>query len=216
VAFGEIYQFERMWPTLEQPWYFTDPYDVAVDRNGYVYISDEMNSQIQKFTADGQFVSKWGREGEGDKPGPGEFNSPRGIDVDNDNFVYVADSQNHRIQKFTSDGNFVSEWGAEGSEDGNFDRPYGVATDTIGYIYVADTYNNRIQKFTADGQFITKWGISGSGDKEFKLPYSIAVDSKSGYVYVADTKKSPHQEIYRKRRILRMGNRKQRRRIPRS
>jgi len=54
----EEYQFERMWPTLQQPWYFSDPYGVAVDNNGFIYLADTYNNRIQKFTVDGQFVGK--------------------------------------------------------------------------------------------------------------------------------------------------------------
>jgi DNA-binding beta-propeller fold protein YncE len=53
----EIYKFERMWPTLQQPWYSSKPRDIAVDSDGYVYMADSWNHRIQKFTADGQFVA---------------------------------------------------------------------------------------------------------------------------------------------------------------
>ena len=64
-----------------------------------------------------------------------------------DGSVYVADQFNHRIQKFTSEGVFVSEWGTEGSGDGQFNWPGGVAVASDGSVYIADTGNDRIQKF---------------------------------------------------------------------
>ncbi len=172
-------RFERMWPTLEQPWYFIDPYDVAIDNDGYVYVVNEDNSLIQKFTGDGQLVTQWGKEGSGD----GEMIMPRGIAADKNGYIYVTDTENHRIQKFTWDGQFVTQWGKEGGGDGEFDRPYAIAADSTGYIYVADTYNHRIQKFTAKGEFVSKWGIS---EQDFN-PHSIATDNKGEYIYVADT-----------------------------
>ncbi|MFC2020084.1 6-bladed beta-propeller [Chloroflexota bacterium] len=99
--------------------------------------------------------------------------------------VYVADYDNHRIQKFDSDGNFITKWGEQGSGDGQFYNPARVAIDTSGNVYVADRGNFRIQKFDSDGNFITKWGSFGSGDGQLWNPFGVAVDS-SGNVYVAD------------------------------
>jgi hypothetical protein len=62
----EIYRFERMWPTLQQPWYFSQPSGVAVDSNGCVFVLDSDLQRIQKFTSEGRFVTKWGSRGTGD------------------------------------------------------------------------------------------------------------------------------------------------------
>ena len=67
--------------------------------------------------------------------------------VDAGGNVYVADTYNNRIQKFTDDGTFVTKWGSEGSSEGQFSLPFGVAVDDLGNIYVADNHNQRIQKF---------------------------------------------------------------------
>ncbi len=85
----------------------------------------------------------WGSWGSGD----GQFISPAGVAVDSSGNVYVADTGNHRIQKFTSDGHFVTKCGVEGSGDGQFRNPADVAVDSSGNVYVADTGNHRIQKF---------------------------------------------------------------------
>jgi DNA-binding beta-propeller fold protein YncE len=61
--------------------------------------------------------------------------------------VYVTENDNHRIQKFTSDGEFLVSWGSEGTADGQFNRPEGVDVDPFGRVLVADTGNNRIQIF---------------------------------------------------------------------
>jgi tripartite motif-containing protein 71 len=68
--------------------------------------------------------------------------------VASDGSVYVADTDNHRIQKFTYEGVFVSKWGARGSGDGKFQDPVGVAAASDGSVYVADRSNHRIQKFS--------------------------------------------------------------------
>ncbi|MFH0813304.1 MAG: C13 family peptidase [Pseudomonadota bacterium] len=185
----EEYRFERVLPTLRQPWYFDAPAQaIAVDGRGFVYLADAgadawNHHCIQKFTSDGQFVTKWGSYGSGD----GEFNVPSGIAVDGSGFVYVAESGNCRIQKFTPDGQFVAKWGSEGSGDGEFYVPHGIAVDGSGFVYVTDTYNYRIQKFTSDGRFVAKWGSWKDREVgEFDDVSGIAVDG-SGFVYVGDT-----------------------------
>lgn len=180
-AAGQSYKFQRMWPTLQQPWYFSGPSYIALDKKGAVFVTDRWNHRIQKFSPDGIFITKWGRYGTGN----GEFDSPHGVAVDHNGFVYVADQGNHRIQKFSPDGVFITKWGGRGTGNGEVDTPYGIAVDNSGFLYVADEGNHRIQKFTPDGVFITKWGTFGTGDGQFKCPASIAVDSQ-GFVYVTD------------------------------
>jgi DNA-binding beta-propeller fold protein YncE len=88
------------------------------------------------------FVLKWGAVSPA-----GHFKHPWGVAVDGGGNVYVADTDNHRIQKFDSNGNFITKWGSRGLGNGEFRSPSGVAVDAQGFVYVADTGNNRIQKF---------------------------------------------------------------------
>jgi hypothetical protein len=127
------------------------------------------------------YITQWGTSGSGD----GQFNRPWGIAVDGGGNVYVADTDNHRIQKFTSSGTYLTRWGTHGHTDGQFYYPYNVAVDASGNVYVADTDNERIQKFTNDGTYVTQWGTRGSGDGQFYGPDGVAVDA-SGNVYVGD------------------------------
>ena len=66
---------------------------------------------------------------------------------------------NNRIQKFDSNGAFITKWGSYGSEDGQFHYPIGVAVDSSGNVYVADSYNNRIQKFDSNGDIHNQMGF---------------------------------------------------------
>ena len=175
---------------------FVDPRGIATDLRGDVYIADTGNDRILSFhfsniclqrIASGICGNIWGSSGNGN----GNFSSPSAIAIDSSSGnVYVADSGNNRIQKFTSSGkfkpDFVTKWGSPGSADGQFRIPSGLAVDSSGNVYVADTGNDRIQKFDSNGKFITKWGSPGSGDGQFSVPYGIAIDSSSGNVYVAD------------------------------
>ena len=126
-------------------------------------------------------VAEWGQRGSGD----GEFDDPSGIAIDAAGNVYVADTHNHRIQKFTQDGTFLHKWGTEGSGNGEFSYPSELAVDESGNVLVADSGNHRIQKFDANGTFLIEWGTYGSGDGEFINPFAVTVDAVGG-VYVLD------------------------------
>ncbi len=184
----ETFKFERMWPIPEQPWYFYKPWGIAIDRDGFVYVADSQNNRIQKFTSDGQFITKW------KNTGSRELDSPADIAVDSYGFVYVTDSRNGRILKFDAEGQLVKEWGKHGSGQGEFSLPYGIVVSMNDYIYVTDAENHNVQKFTLNGLFVTKWGNNGNKDGEFNWPYGIAVDRK-GFVYIADSENNRVQKF---------------------
>lgn len=180
--FSSTGTFQLLWGTNNgQPYWgtvngeFDGPNDAACSPDGYVYISDEENDRIQKFTATGKFVMSWGTTGSAD----GELEDPEGITCDAAGNVYVADENNDRIQKFAPDGTHLLTIGSFGSGDGEFDDPQDVAVDSDGNIYVVDQDNDRIQKFDSSGTYLTQWGSSGSGDGEFNSAECIAINSKN-------------------------------------
>ena len=72
---------------------------------------------------------------------------PAGLAVDSSGNIFVVDQGNNRIQKFDSNGKFITKWGTPGSGDGQFEEPTGIAINSLGNVYVVDRGNNRIQVF---------------------------------------------------------------------
>lgn len=167
---------------------FYEPWGVAVGPDGSVYVTDTWNHRVQKFTANGQFITKWGFFGTAESPDA--FWGPRGIAVDSQGHVYVADTGNKRISVFTSDGTPVAQFGGQGFEAGKFDEPVGVAVDKQGKVYVSDTWNQRIQVFSpsaAGDSFepLLQWDVSAWYGQSLDNKPFIAV-SPNGKVFVND------------------------------
>lgn len=160
------------------PGQFQEPRDIAVARDGTLYVVDTKNHRIQHLRADGTFLHAWGRQGNG----PGEFQDPHGIALGPDGSVYVADTWNHRIQKFDATGRFLLEFAPQSG----FWGPRDLVVAEDGTVYVSDTGNKRIVVFTSEGQELRTWGKEGSGPGEFIEPVGIAIDTK-GRIVVADT-----------------------------
>jgi len=136
------------------------------------------------------YILEWGNYGNIDG---GQFFQLEGLSVDNEGNVYVTDSGNARIQKFTSDGQFLETWGVRGTDNGEFEYPTGIATYESN-VYVVDREQHRIQVFDSTGKFLQSWGEFGSEQGEFFYPHGIAI-SNDGVVYVADTKNHRIQQF---------------------
>ena len=115
---------------------FSFPTGITANSNGNIYVVDALNNRIQKFSSDGTFITKWGNYGSGD----GEFAwvdpyYDAGIAIDGRGDVYVVDSGNNRIQKFSSDGAFITKWGSHGSGNGQF-RPSQQLPQTVAEMFM--------------------------------------------------------------------------------
>ncbi|MEJ2746207.1 MAG: SMP-30/gluconolactonase/LRE family protein, partial [bacterium] len=133
----------------------------------------------------------------------GRFDEPRCLWVDSEGSIYVADTKNHRWQKFDKNGKLLLTVGKQGSGAAEFKEPMGIAVDDAGNVYVADTWNHRIQKFDKEGNYLSEWkGASGG----FWAPKGMAFDSK-GDIYVVDTGRHRVQKFTRDGKpILLWGN----------
>ncbi len=167
---------------------FNEPWGVAVDKDGYVYVADTWNYRIQKFTADGQFVTSWGSFGQADQPDA--LYGPRDLAFDAQGLLYVADTGNKRVVVFNPDGTYVTQFGTSGIDPGQFDENVGIAITSSDVIYIADTWNQRVQALTLDKSTnkalpLRNWDISGWTSQSLDNKPFITVDN-AGHVFVTD------------------------------
>lgn len=137
----------------------------------------QSSSGLQNF----ELISEFGSFGIAQ---PGHFSHPQFVAVDEDGSFYVSDLGNKRIQKFSNNGDYITEWGNSGKQPGEFHYPSGIAVSD-GSVFVADRELNRIQKFSTDGEFILEWGEKGIYEGQFFFPNGLVVNN--GTVYVVDT-----------------------------
>jgi DNA-binding beta-propeller fold protein YncE len=169
---------------------FNAPRTLDFARNGTFYVADTMNHRILHLDEQGRIFQQWGSFADGvGAPAPlGSFNEPWGVAAGPDGSVYVTDTWNHRVQKFTASGAPVKTWGYYGQAEAPeaFYGPRGIAVGEDGRVFVADTGNKRIVVFDKDGNFLTEFGSAGLDPGQFDEPVGVTV-SADGHVYVVDT-----------------------------
>lgn len=168
--------------------HFNLPTDVAVASDGSFYVSDGYgNSRVVKFSSTGKYIREWGTFGKK----PGSFIIPHGIDIDQNNTIYVADRQNNRVQLFDSIGNFLIEI----KNDAQVEQLPSVAIDKENQLFAIDYDSTRKADSKANGSTIfdfdnsfnpqNHFGASGSSDRVSSWFHDLAIDSK-GNIYVGD------------------------------
>ena len=181
-------------PYLTDDEHFNAPHGVAVDGDGNIFLTEYAGYRLIKLNADGTpqwSVGEGGVYGSDDTHFGGLWDGPAGVAVDSSGNTYVADPDNHRVQKCTSNGScstFAGVTGEPGSDDDHLEDPFDVAVDADGNVYVADQDNHRVQKCTSASACTTFAGVTdiAAGDNtHFSGPMGVAVDTH-GYVYVAD------------------------------
>jgi len=172
---------------------FSVPADVGIDgRTGEFYVADGYsNARVHKYTPDGDYLFSWGESGTGE----GQFNIVHNIAVGDEGWVYVADRENHRIQVFSPDGKFETQWG-------NLSRTAAIRIDNgtgeelvyVGEYFAGIRTNDigtdlgpRVTIMNTRGEILARIGRYSYGDHagRFYSPHGLAVDSR-GDVYVAE------------------------------
>ena len=154
---------------------------IAVSISGMIVVSDATKHFIVVMYPSRE-IHSFGTRGSG----LGQLNAPCGVAVDAKANILVADCNNHRIQKFTSRGQFLQVVGSKGKRRLQFKSPKGIAVNpATKKVYVVDA-NHRVHVLNSDLTFFKKFGKYGQGSSEFNSPQAIACDS-TGKVYVADT-----------------------------
>ncbi|MCP4762553.1 MAG: 6-bladed beta-propeller, partial [archaeon] len=163
---------------------FNTPKGVAVNRTGFIYVTDFGNHRIQVFSSENTYLFEWGEYGTESS----QFNCPVSIAINRTGYVYVVDSLNNRIQTFSHNGTFIRSWGGLGVDNGKFYNPQGITINSTGHVYVSDTQNHRIQIFDDCGNHLQTWGdyYKGSDLGDFNSPIGIAVN-ETGHIFVTDT-----------------------------
>ncbi len=158
---------------------FKAPAESATDASGNVWVVDEGNNRVEKFTASGTFVATYGTKGSGNL----QFQGPWGIAINQaTGNVYVADKGNSRIEELSSTGTYVAAFGTSGS--GALKEPTGDAVEASGNLWVSDWGHNRLVEYSPEGTFIREVGSSGSGNGQINGPGGVTVSE--GGVFVAD------------------------------
>ena len=163
-------------------WDSPGAYGIAVDSGGNVYVSDQTNKQIHKYTSNGTLLGSFGSSGSGQ----GQFATPYGLTTDGSGNVYVADPGNNRIQKFNSNGGFLAQWSmvyASGGGQHSLDVR-DVAVDGSGRVYAPDADNSLVGVFKTDGTIDHIFGAT-SGACTMHSPQGVALFG--GTLYVSDT-----------------------------
>jgi sugar lactone lactonase YvrE len=170
---------------------FNRPTDAVMHpKTGDIFVSDGYrNYRLHRYDSDGKHITSWGTSG----TRPGQFNTPHGLVVLEDDRVFVCDRENFRVQVFTTKGEFVQQWHCY--------RPSAIRAHG-GLLYVAEggarsyfgglpNLGHAVSVFDFDGQFVTRFGAPDPGQRpgQFIAPHGIALDVL-GNVYVAEVSAS--------------------------
>lgn len=163
---------------------FDQPIGVAVDDEGFVYISDSGNNVIKKFSEFGELYAKWDGGGSEET----KVQTPMHLASDGKN-IFVTEYETDRVQKFSPEQKSISSFGKSDhsdNKDSTLDAPSGVAVDKDGNVYIAGFYNGAVKKYSPDGKFLMQIGTPGKKDEgKLNYPTDVAV-GQSGNIYVAD------------------------------
>jgi len=187
-SFNSMGLFQKEVGSLGQgPGQFSRPIGLAMDPGGNMWVCDSGNHRLQKFDPAMKNVLAIIPENPRPSSSLGEFNTPWGVACDATGTIYVADTMNHRIQRFAKDGTPIGSFGTMGQGKDEFFKPTDILIDRNGALFIVDSGNNRIKKHDAQGVYITEWGKKGTLAREFDNPQQMTESRVDGTLYVADT-----------------------------
>lgn len=203
---SDAYLLVENWPSIPDSLELGMPTGLGLDHNGMLWVfhrsgrgwnSMEIShlplinrNTISKIDPEtGNILDSWGAD---------LFVMPHGLEVDNQNNIWVTDCGLHQVFKFDPDGNLLMTLGEariSGNDADHFNLPTDVAVAEDGSFYVSDGYgNSRVIKFSKDGTYLFEWGSFGDKEGEFNTPHGIDLD-KEGNVYVADRENNRIQKF---------------------
>ena len=201
---GFITEYDATWGIVRT--FGLDPTatGIDVDTAGKVYVAIGGTHEVRRlapagtsFQLDTAFngTGKIGKQDGTAGSGPGEFNAPYDVAIAADgSAIYVSDTGNHRIQKFTVNGSYVLSIGSQGSSFGQFSSPKGVSCSKDGALFLADSGNNRLVQLLADGVYKV-FGSAGTAAGQYQGPLNAACDIAQ--LYVADSGNNRVQKLER-------------------
>jgi DNA-binding beta-propeller fold protein YncE len=176
-----VYEVDLKWPLKPPSAQWEAVPGVAVDAKDNVYVFTRANPPVQVYSADGKYLRGWGE-------GSIKIKAAHHIKIDHDGNVWLADIEDHVVQKYTPEGKLLLTLGTKGKagrDKQHLFRPTDMAITPEGDVFVADGYGNaRIVHFDKSGRCVNEWGELGSKQGQFSIPHAIAYCK--GRLYVAD------------------------------
>ena len=157
--------------------------------SGDLYVSDGYGQfRIHRFSPQDELLCSWGAKG----ADPGYFALPHSLWVDREERVWVADRENHRIQRFDNEGRYLDEWN-------DLERPMALFITPDDEVFVVEA-PSRVSIFDLDGNLLSSWGEDGSAPGQFAdAPHSIWVDDQ-GSLYIGEVA-TLHNRVQKFRRV---------------
>ncbi|NBV42298.1 hypothetical protein EBR96_05965 [bacterium] len=158
---------------------FNSPAGIVIDAQS-VYVADKGNNRIVKIGRNYDHWDTFQLTSDTDFP----LDSPSHLALIGP-YVLVADSHNHRVIQFRSDGGYVGQFGELGISSGTFDEPNGLAQNSVREVLVCDTKNSRVQAFDERGRYLYELGQIGQEGQVLNEPVDLLI-LKDDSVVVAD------------------------------
>ncbi len=163
---------------------------IATDALDRVYIARRDPPAILVYDREGRYLNSWGDD---------LLHSPHSVWISGDQEVFVADTTDHTVRLFTTDGELRRTWGSDGqigAPGTPFNRPTWAVRSSDGDIFVTDGYGqHRVHHYSANGDLLHSWGSEGAGHGQFSLPHGIRTDSR-GRIIVLDREPNHRIQVF--------------------